>query len=48
MSDPLSHPAPDAGAGPSVAWSDPLREQAFGRWLAQVAGPHALDPSTLR
>ncbi|MBA2962863.1 MULTISPECIES: aminoglycoside phosphotransferase family protein [Ramlibacter] len=48
MSDPLSTPAPDAGAGPSVAWSDPQRERAFQQWLAAVAGPHQLDPASLR
>jgi aminoglycoside/choline kinase family phosphotransferase len=31
-----------------VAWSDPERERAFHQWLHAVAGPHGLDPSSLR
>src|SRR6478672_10181715 len=48
MSDPSFSPAPSAGHGPSVAWSDPERERAFHQWLHAVAGPHGLDPSSLR
>ena len=32
----------------SIAWSDPQRQQAFERWLAQVALAHGLAPETLR
>jgi len=31
----------------SIPWSDPAREQAFGRWLAGVAPAHGLRPETL-
>jgi N-acetylmuramate 1-kinase len=31
-----------------IAWSDPQRQQAFERWLAQVAPDHGLLPATLR
>ena len=31
----------------SIPWSDPAREQAFGRWLASVAPAHGLRPETL-
>ncbi|MGZ5180814.1 MAG: aminoglycoside phosphotransferase family protein [Ramlibacter sp.] len=48
MSDPSSSPAGTAGNGPSVPWSDPDRERAFHRWLGDVAGPHGLDPATVR
>ncbi|TFZ01942.1 aminoglycoside phosphotransferase family protein [Ramlibacter humi] len=48
MSDSHTPPAPGAGAGGAVAWADPTREQAFGRWLAAVAPAHGLDPSTVR
>src|SRR6478672_5943351 len=48
MSDPSIPPAGAAGGTPSVPWSDPQRERAFHQWLHAVAGPHALDPSTVR
>ena len=48
MSDPSSSPAGAAGNGPSVPWPDPDRERAFHRWLATVAGPHGLDPASVR
>ncbi|MFL6691953.1 MAG: phosphotransferase, partial [Ramlibacter sp.] len=48
MSDPSFSPAAAAGSTPSVSWSDPDRERAFHRWLHSVAGPHALEPATLR
>lgn len=31
----------------SIPWSDPAREQAFGRWLASVAPAHGLRAETL-
>jgi N-acetylmuramate 1-kinase len=48
MSDSAFSPAPAAGDRPVVAWSDPERERAFHRWLHDVAGPHGLDPATVR
>jgi aminoglycoside/choline kinase family phosphotransferase len=48
MSDPSFSPAPRAGAGPVVAWSDPQRERAFQQWLTGIAGPHQLDPASVR
>lgn len=57
MSQPVppdSNPAPPAAfspviAGPpSVAWPDAHREQAFNRWLARIAGAHALDTGSVR
>lgn len=48
MSDPLIPPAPGAGAPAAVHWDDPARQQAFQRWLDQLAGPQQLDPSTVR
>ncbi|HZY17177.1 MAG TPA: phosphotransferase [Ramlibacter sp.] len=48
MSDPLSSPAPGAGASPGVTWSDPERERAFHAWLGGIAGAHGLDPATVR
>ena len=48
MSDSAFPPAPTAGDRPVVAWSDPERERAFQRWLHDVAGPHRLDPATVR
>lgn len=32
----------------SIAWADPVRAAAFASWLAQAAGPHRLQPATLR
>ena len=42
-------PFPAAGLSPSsVTWSDPVREQAFFRWLEGIADAQALRPETLR
>jgi len=48
MSDPVFPPAPSAGDQRVAAWSDPDRERAFHRWLHELAGPHRLDPATVR
>lgn len=32
----------------AVTWPDPARESAFQHWLDRVAGPHQLDPATVR
>jgi aminoglycoside/choline kinase family phosphotransferase len=41
-------PHPAAGAAPSIAWSDPARAAAFGRWLDRIAPSHRLIPATVR
>jgi aminoglycoside/choline kinase family phosphotransferase len=38
----------DPSVLPPVTWADPEREAAFHRWLGRVAGPHRLDPATVR
>ena len=38
-------PSPDSAA---IAWADPARHAAFGRWLAGIAAHHGLVPATLR
>ncbi|MDM0111764.1 phosphotransferase [Variovorax sp. J22R133] len=45
-----STPALDANADParSIAWSDPLRAQAFEAWLARIAPSQKLQPTTVR
>ena len=40
-------PSADATAD-QVAWSDPLRQEAFARWLAAVAPAHVLQVESLR
>ena len=45
MSDATS---PAACAAAPVLWADPAREAAFHTWVAGVAGPQGLVPSTLR
>src|SRR5690349_19061995 len=45
MSDPVQPTLPPTL---SVSWTDPAREAAFGRWMAEVAPPHGLRPETLR
>ncbi|MFT3718620.1 aminoglycoside phosphotransferase family protein [Pseudorhodoferax sp.] len=42
------HPAPATRPARPVAWADPEREAAFGRWLAAVAPRHGLQPDSLR
>ena len=32
----------------SIDWSDPARQQAFGAWLAAIAGPHRLQAGSVR
>ena len=39
---------PAASAAPSIAWSDPARAAAFGRWLDRIAPAHQLIPETAR
>jgi aminoglycoside/choline kinase family phosphotransferase len=44
-------PPPASGAAPSssaVAWADPARAEAFGRWMADIAPRHRLRPETAR
>jgi N-acetylmuramate 1-kinase len=31
-----------------IAWSDPARQHAFEGWLAAIAGPHQLQPGSVR
>lgn len=31
-----------------IPWSDPERARAFARWLESLAGPHGLDPQSVR
>lgn len=31
----------------AIAWPDPARQAAFGRWLAAVAAEHRIDPDSL-
>ncbi|MEO7150471.1 MAG: phosphotransferase [Burkholderiaceae bacterium] len=35
-------------AAAAIAWDDPAREQAFNRWLQDVADRHGLVPASLR
>jgi aminoglycoside/choline kinase family phosphotransferase len=35
-------------SAPSIAWADPARAAAFGRWLADMARQHRLRAETLR
>ena len=44
MSD--AFPRPEAATAPT--WSDPLRQQRFEQWLAELAPSHGLDLSSLR
>lgn len=48
MSDSAPNTSEPAGPHAGVAWSDPRREAAFHRWLAQVAPAHQLRPATVR
>ena len=32
----------------AIAWTDPMRAQAFSHWLAEQASTHALNPASLR
>ena len=32
----------------SIDWSDPARQQAFGAWLAAIAGPYRLQEGSVR
>jgi aminoglycoside/choline kinase family phosphotransferase len=41
-------PHPPVGAAPSIAWSEPSRADAFGRWLDRIAPTHRLLPDTVR
>ena len=48
-SEPTGAPGPHSPPSHEpIAWSDPQREAAFQRWLAQVAPRHGLLPATLR
>ena len=44
----LSSGRPADAAPQAVTWADPERERAFGRWLAEAAPRHGLDPTSLR
>ena len=48
MSNPQPFTAAPPASPPGVAWSDPLREAAFRRWLDRIAPIHALRPASLR
>ena len=48
MSNPPSMTAAPACASPSVQWSDPVRQAAFGVWLEHVGQAHGLRPVSLR
>ncbi|MGA0572005.1 aminoglycoside phosphotransferase family protein [Variovorax sp. VNK109] len=52
MSTPPSPGSPAPASVPvanmPVSWDDPVRAQAFARWLESVTGPHRLLPDTLR
>lgn len=41
------HPSA-APASSSIVWADAARAEAFGRWLAELAPRHALQPSSVR
>lgn len=38
----------DPSPSTAVTWADPARAAAFDRWLQGLAGPHGLQPDTLR
>ena len=48
MSNPSPLTALPDRAQSTVAWSDPVREAAFQRWLARIAPIHGLQPASLR
>ena len=37
----------DSSLRPDIAWADPAREQAFGRWFDELAARHRLDRGSL-
>ncbi|RYX91888.1 MAG: aminoglycoside phosphotransferase [Comamonadaceae bacterium] len=38
----------DSSINASIAWADPARAADFSDWLAHVAGPHRLQPGSVR
>ena len=48
MSDSVPLRPQTPAAFPAVTWTDPLREAAFGAWLAAIAPRHGLQPGSVR